>query len=247
MQQRLRGEAVALSLLSTADKASMYTLFQHYYSGIDQQHFFDDLNAKHWVILLRDASENIQGFSSLAISEHQIAGQTVRSIFSGDTIIHHQFWGEQTLLVTWCKFAGTIKAQQPETPLYWFLIVKGHRTYRYLRVFTKHFYPVHSTPTPAHIKLMMKQMSEERYGSDYHPDSGLIQFKTTHGYLKQQWSGINQQAIQKTDIKFFLEKNPGHHQGDELVCLAELSESNLRRFALKAFCHGMQQSLQRVV
>jgi hypothetical protein len=241
MQQRLKGEAVERSLLTAADMTSMYTLFECYYSGINKQHFVDDLNTKHWIILLRDTNENIQGFSTLAISEHQIAEQTVRSIFSGDTIIHHAYWGEQTLLVTWCKLAGTIKAQQLATPLYWFLIVKGHRTYRYLSVFTKQFYPVHSVPTPMHVQLMMKQISEEKFGADYQPDSGLIQFKTTHGYLKQQWSDINDQLMQKADIKFFLEKNPGHDKGDELVCLAELSESNLRRFALKAFRKGMLQ------
>jgi hypothetical protein len=34
-------------------------------------------------------------------------------------------------------------------------------------------------------------------------------------------------------VAFFLEKNPGHGQGDELVCLAEVSPTNLTRAGLR--------------
>ncbi len=34
-------------------------------------------------------------------------------------------------------------------------------------------------------------------------------------------------------IAFFLAQNPGHHQGDELVCLTELSPENLTAAGLR--------------
>jgi hypothetical protein len=66
-------------------------------------------------------------------------GAPIMALFSGDTIISHHHWGEQELAHAWCYFAGQIKRQCPELPLYWFLIVKGHRTYRYLPAFTRRF------------------------------------------------------------------------------------------------------------
>jgi hypothetical protein len=36
------------------------------------------------------------------------------------------------------------------------------------------------------------------------------------------------------DVAFFLEANPGHAMGDELACLAEISERNLTPAALRA-------------
>ena len=208
MQNRLKGEATPVKLLSQKDKESMFGLYEFYYGGVNESLFLQDLIEKHWAILLRDSHKRIQGFTTLFIGDHKIQERIVRSIFSGDTIIHHNYWGDQILPQTWCRFAGKIKAQQPNTPLYWFLIVKGHRTYRYLRLFSKIFYPVNSEPTPAHFKSMMDQMGQERFGNHYDPETGLIKFKTTHGYLKKEWSGINRQALQKLDVKFFLEKNP---------------------------------------
>ena len=48
-------------------------------------------------------------------------------------------------LETVALYAG---AQLPEQPLYWFLIVKGHRTYRYLSAFSVDFHPHWRTPMP---------------------------------------------------------------------------------------------------
>ena len=36
---------------------------------------------------------------------------------------------------------GQIKREAPDMPLYWFLLVKGHRTFKYLPVFGRSFFP----------------------------------------------------------------------------------------------------------
>ena len=63
-------------------------------------------------------------------------------------------------------------------------IVKGQRTYRYLRLFSKKFYPVYSSQTPKAIQAIMDQLAQTRFGNYYHAESGLIQFNQSHGYLK---------------------------------------------------------------
>ena len=90
----------------------------------------------------------VVGFSTLAILSTEIDGRRLRAIYSGDTIIERAHWGTQALAFTWLRFAGSVKAQVPDCPLYWFLIVKGHRTYRYLSAFSIDFYPHWQTPTP---------------------------------------------------------------------------------------------------
>ena len=113
----------------------MYRLYSRYYAGGSHSRFMQDLSQKDYCILLQDERQAVRGFTTLAISEHVISNQRLRCLFSGDTVIQHQFWGEQTLPRAWCRFAGHLKAQEPQLPLYWLLIVKGHRTYRYLKVF----------------------------------------------------------------------------------------------------------------
>lgn len=238
-KNRLKAVVLATEALSAKQRKMMCVLYSTYYAGYDEALFYDDLSDKHWAIILLDKNENIRGFTTLFISEHVIDHKLIRSVFSGDTIVDHKFWGEQSLLRTWCRFAGSLKAQQPDVPLYWFLIVKGQRTYRYLRIFSKSFYPVYSSPTPSCIQAIIDLLGQARFGNNYHAESGLIQFNQSHGYLKKQWAGITPSRLKNKDVRFFLQQNPNYQQGDELVCLTELAEENLQRHALSAFRKGL--------
>ncbi len=236
---KLRAVVVDVNTLSEKQRKMMYILYTSYYAGCDKDLFYNDLSDKQWAIILSDKNDIIRGFSTLFVSEYEINHKAVRSVFSGDTIIQHEYWGDQSLTRTWCRFAGELKAQQPDVPLYWFLIVKGQRTYRYLRIFSKKFYPTYSSQTPKEIKQIMAQFGQTRFGNNYHADTGLVQFNQSHGYLKQEWSGIETKSLSNKDVTFFLQQNPGYQKGDELVCLTELSENNLQRFALGEFREGL--------
>jgi hypothetical protein len=85
----------------------------------------------------------------------------------------------------------------------------------------------------------MAQFGQTRFGNNYHADTGLVQFNQSHGYLKQEWSGIETKSLSNNDVTFFLQRHPGFQKGDELVCVTELSENNLQRFALGAFREGL--------
>ena len=239
MQHRLKAEVFAISKLSLKQQTMMYNLYSKYYEGFDQELFYRDLQNKHWAIILLDSFGNIRGFTTLLINKHIVNSQPVHTVFSGDTIIHHDFWGEQILPHAWCKFVGGIKASLGDSPLYWFLIVKGHRTYRYLRVFSKQFYPTVSKATPEKIQIIMDHLGTEQFGDNYQAGYGVIKFNRSHGYLKKEWAGMDDKTLTKPDVKFFLERNPNCHRGEELVCLTELTEKNLQRHALTAFREGL--------
>jgi hypothetical protein len=221
--------------LSLKDRITMYGLYNQYYGGCDFNLFSQDLQEKDFVILLRNSSGKICGFTTLMIIEFRHNGVEKIALFSGDTIIHRDYWGSQALSLSWCRLAGIIKAQHPDTPLYWFLIVKGYRTYRYLPLFAKIFYPTWRSRTPQDIQEMMDLLATRKFGDAYIRSKGIIQFENSHGHLNGDWADIPDRVSAHPDVQFFLEKNPGYTNGDELVCLTELTENNLRSYALRAF------------
>ena len=237
---RLAAHVLSVSDLGTAYAESMYRLYATYYAGGSRSLFMQDLSLKDYCILLQDEQQVVRGFTTLAVSDHVISGRRLRSLFSGDTVIQHQYWGEQTLPRAWCRFAGHIKAQEPQLPLYWLLIVKGHRTYRYLKVFSRRYFPAVNRRTPESVRHIMASLAQERFGQCYDAKTGVIRFPESRGYLKPEWAALDNNKQGKPEVAFFLEKNPGHGQGDELVCLTELEENNLKRQALQAFCRGME-------
>ena len=220
--------------LGTKDRIAMYELYSRYYGSCDFNRFSRDLLEKDFVILLRNLSGKLCGFTTLMVIKFEYDGVRRIALFSGDTIIHHDYWGTQVLSLSWCRLAGFIKSQHPGTPLYWFLIVKGYRTYRYLPLFAKTFYPTRRNRTPPDIQAMMDLLASRKFGDAYIRGKGIVQFESSQGHLNGTWADVPEHVSSHPEVLFFLERNPGYIKGDELVCFTELTESNRRSHALRA-------------
>jgi hypothetical protein len=226
--------------LSISYKKRMFALYETYYVGSDETRFLLDLQMKSQVILLRDEWETLQGFSTLALYEERYDGKPLRIIYSGDTIIDKAFWGQSLFAKTWLQLAGKLTAKDPEIPLYWLLIVKGHRTYRYLQLFSQDYYPRYGTETPASIQALINHLALRRFGEAYVPEQGLVYFPEPRSFLHPDLAIIPEKDLKRPEVQFFLSKNPNYTQGDELVCLCRLEENNLTRFAKRWFLEGAQ-------
>jgi len=236
MPQDLIGQALPKDDLTSNDVAKMYSVFQDHFGDTTREIFQRDLENKNWVILLRDTgSRAIQGFSTLACYETAVKGKRVGVVYSGDTIIRPAYWGTSTLPRTWIKAVFRIGEQLPE-PLYWLLISSGYKTYRFLPVFFLEFYPRFDRPTPPAVQEIMHHLASERFGSDYDPESGIVRFSEGATPLREGIAQVDGRRLKNPHIAFFVAKNPGHTQGDELVCLTEIRLDNLsaagRRMAL---------------
>lgn len=221
---------------------SMFDLYSKYYGGTSLTTFCEDIEKKDHVILLNDEAGCAKGFSTVQTVTTEFEGKPIRVLFSGDTIVEHCYWGKNDLAQEWLKFAGQVKNEAPELPLYWLLIVKGHRTYRYLNLFTHTYYPAYETATPPETKRLMDHLSTFMFGDAYDKHKGILHFPRSRGHLQEEWANIPPKDLRHPEVQYFLERNPGYRQGDELVCLCELSEDNLKPLSQRIF---NQQMLKR--
>jgi hypothetical protein len=231
----LTSKIIKISDASAETIAAMFELYNRYYAGTDLTVFTHDLQNKNWVILIYDDENQLQGFSTLALFTTQCAGDTHRILYSGDTVIDHQFWGQHELAAAWIRFAGQIKREQPERKLYWLLIVKGHRTYRYLSAFCHTYFPAHEEEVPVSMQKLMDQLAIERFGDAYDSARGVISFAESHGHLRDAWSEIPDNVKKRPEVQYFLQRNPHYERGDELVCFCELTDTNLKPYARRIF------------
>jgi hypothetical protein len=130
---------------------------------------------------------------------------------------------------------GQLYRQAPELPLYWFLIVKGHRTYRYLPLIGQTFFPHWQQATDPELQALAGALATARFGAAFDPHSGLIRFEHSHGHLKPEIALPTARELDKPSVAFFLQRNPGYLQGHELVCLCPLRADNMRPFARRIF------------
>ncbi len=226
MLPSLTGTSIARADLSEADTGALFALFQENYHDVAFDIFKRDLSNKDWVIILRDTQSGcIQGFSTLALYETNVCGRRMSVVYSGDTIIRPACWGTPELPRTWIKTVLEKSAHMPQ-PLYWLLISSGYKTYRFLTVFYKEFYPRYDRPTPPEMQALLDHLAAERFGPDYRCDLGIVRFAEGATPLRDGVAEVTGERLQDPHIAFYAARNPGHAQGDELVCLARVHPDN---------------------
>jgi len=223
--------------LGEPDIRAMYALYETYYEGTSDSIFRDDLAGKSHVLLLESEGE-LRGFSTVAVIDFVFEGAANRAVFSGDTIIDHRFWGEQELVRAFCRFCGSLKAAAPQLPLFWLLISKGYRTYRYLDTFAHDYQPHYERQPSREAHARLETLARLKFGASFDANAGLLRFPESRGHLKSRWAEVRDPLQQHPAVSFFLERNPRFHAGEELVCLTELHADNLRSFAKRAFLDG---------
>ncbi len=212
------------------EKENLLTLHSRYFRNVCQDLFFRDLNAKDHVILLRDGTQ-IVGFSTLQVLRLSVAEIPRVFLFSGDTIVDRRYWLDSHLAGCFGHYMLRLMDQYPDTPLYWFLISKGFRTYRFLPVYFKVFYPACDRPAPLEYSKLLDAIAVSRFPDAYDPNTGIISFRGSRDSLRPEECKIPEGRLNDPHVRFFLDRNPDFDHGDELACLADITRENLNQYA----------------
>ncbi len=215
--------------LTSKQKDEMFMLMDMHYANAIRSEFELDLAEKNLAIVLINLDDgNIIGFSTQKIFNFQWDEEQIRVVFSGDTIIKKEFWGSMILTLGFSKMMLNIMEENKTKKLYWMLITKGFRTYKFLPVFFNEFYPDIKTETPSKMQQLMNQLGKFKFGNQYFAENGIIKAKETGQYLKHDF----QPEVNNNNAyaRFFINKNPGYFKGDELLCLTQFSIENLNPF-----------------
>jgi hypothetical protein len=203
----------------------MFALLSAHFEGVTRMQFEADLTAKDWVIEIR-RGEQLLGFTTLRVATSQFELSPITALYSGDTIMSPEAWGTPALSRAWIAGVNRIRAAHPERRCFWLLLTSGFRTYRFLPVFWREFFPRFDASTPPAHDALMRQLAREGYGSLFDPATGLVRFPQPQR-LRATLAAIPEGRDANPHIAFFLQRNPGHPRGDELVCLTEISDANL--------------------
>lgn len=228
MFSALKGATVSRESLTEYQRAQMLALMQVCYAGVSAERFTRDLADKQYVILLSARrSGELVGFSTLRVSEEQVEGRTVEVVFSGDTVIHPDYWGQKELQVRFGRFMMARKLRRPMRPLLWLLLSAGYKTYL---LAVNHFprtVPRHDWKAPPERVSFLRALAGRWFGEQYDGTKGTVRFAGAHYRVRDGVSPIDREAAAHPHIAFFARNNPAHVDGEELVCLAEIRARDL--------------------
>lgn len=219
-----------LEKITSEQKDEMFLLFNKYFINTNKNKFLDDMNEKDWIIIQRN-NQKIVGFSTHKLIQLSVNNIERIFLFSGDTIVDKQYWLKSSLAGCFGHILLRLMKTYSNTHLYWFLISKGYRTYRFLPVYFKFFFPIFNTETPIEYANLIQAVATFKFNGNFKSQTGIISFGGLKDRLKSEMCKIPKSKINDPHVYFFLKKNPNYFLGDELACIADISKENLNEYA----------------
>lgn len=232
-----KAKIVKRSEIDLLKRQSLLELYKRYYDNVVSENFFKDFDEKDWVILIEGENDEVFGFSTLQIINLNINHIEHLYLFSGDTIMQEEVRNSPILACAFAQFMYALIEKYPNKPLHWFLISKGYRTYRFLQVYFKEYYPVYDKTIPNEKKEILDAIATYKFDDDYNNDTQVIHYNEAKDYLKPEHAEILDGKLKNPHIQFFAERNKNYKDGDELACITDISEDNFKPlvFRIKDF------------
>lgn len=235
----LIAQLVNANALTPSLREQMFALMDEHYDNVQPESFDADLAEKDWVIVVsHPATNTLCGFSTQRLLETIVDGRPVMALYSGDTIVHRDHWGDRALSQQWGRLALQLIDAHPRSELYWWLLSQGYRTYRFLPLFFHEYYPRLNSPTPLRAQAVMDALARERFRSKFDAERGVIPAAPTQYRLRPGIAEVTPERLRDPHIEFFDLRNPGHAHGDELSCLAPLTRENFTAAAYRVIAEG---------
>ena len=234
MAKEITWELRTVDELTSDDSALMYQLMRQCYDNVSQETFTNDLLDKHWVLMIRSVETGkVVGFSTQKLRELEIAGKAYSILFSGDTVVQRKYWGKREILLASACLVDALMQRVRGGKFYWFLISKGYKTYHFLPVLFKEFFPNKDCSTPDEVKQILDYLGTELGGNLFDPQRGVIESQGGWYVLKEDIAEMSTLRTKDPHAQFFMQLNPGFPSGDELCCLAELNTDNYTNVTLR--------------
>lgn len=244
MPSSLQGTTVRRESLTAPQRARMLALMECCYEGVRPERFHRDLEEKQYVVLLSERrSGELVGFSTIRTTLEHLGGRSIEVLFSGDTVIHPDYWGSKELQACFSRFLLSRKLRRPTRPLFWLLLSGGYKTYLLTVNYFPRTLPRHDWQAPPERRALLDELATRWFGSQY--ERGLVRFSDAHYHVRPGLAPIGREALAHPHIAFFAQCNPGHVHGDELVCLSEIRGVDVIRALVRTAWLQLRQALRR--
>jgi hypothetical protein len=211
--------------LSPGELEEIWTLTSRYVDT-PRPHYESKLLALPEVGLWRVRGGALAGLVSLDVYPVLWQGQTRIIIFTSSVVADERFRGRSLVLKTGLRLLLREKLRRPFAKAYWFFDTFSYKSYLIPARNFREFWPRRNQPTPADTAAFIDRLATERYGADWSRETGVVR-RSGYKQLLPETAPIDGQSRSDPDVRFFAAANPGHRDGDMLVCLAPLTARNL--------------------
>lgn len=196
------------------------------YVDTDRPLFEEKLRALPEIGLWRVRGGGLIGLVSFEVFPVEWEGRTNTIIFTSSVVIEERYRKRGLVIKTGLRILLREKLRRPWRRAFWFFDTFSYKSYLLLPRNLREFWPRRERSTPPAVARFIHHLAQRRYGTDWNQVTGVV---NTCGKkrLLPTTAPLDAATLSDPDVRFFDAANPGHRDGDMLVCIAPLTAANL--------------------
>lgn len=227
--ERIKTVIKKVGAITLHEREQMLSLVQSYYAELNEAIFLRKLTQKDLIVFLKD-KELIIGFTAIELINFVFNGEQIKIVLAEETVISKEYWHQQNLSLLWLQPIFALREQEKHKKWYWIVPASNYLSYQAMTLFFPEFYPRRNQVMPSKMKQLVHDFSRWKYKQGFDAVKGTVSFKNLGISLTKELSDVMFEKFDDPHMRYFISKNPYYHQGDHLICLAEINQENITPF-----------------
>jgi len=229
-------DQITTTVLATADVTpaqwdDIWTLTEEFYD-VDRSYAEAELRQRQRIAMFR-MNDSLLGMAAIDVYPAEFRGQKLVVIATAHVLIREAWRGRNLLQMLGARTFLATRLRYPLRPIYWFFDTHSYKSYLLLPRNFRQFWPRYDEPTPEPRAALINQLATQTYGPAWRPERGVV-VRSGQKRLRSTAAPLVLGPGSDPELEFFARVNPGHPDGDMLICLCPLTLSNWLSLARKA-------------
>ena len=220
---RVTTDVVPTSRITADTWDEIWTLTREFYE-IEREYAEKELRRRASIALFR-MNGALLGMASLDAWPATFRGRPIAVISTSHVLIRENWRGRNLVQRLGLRSFLATRLRYPSRPIYWFFDTFSYKSYLLLPRNFVDYWPRHERPTPEPQAALIAQLAAAAYGPAWRPERGIV-VRSGQKRLRASAAPVPDAADIGEDVAFFARANPGHAEGDMLVCLCPLTLRN---------------------
>ena len=227
--------------LTPADWDELWQLTDTFYDT-DRGYAQARLKEHQRTVLVRPGADvRLEGTASINVHHVVFQDRIVTAIYTTHVLLRPEVRGRNLIQKIGFRTYLGERLRHPWRPIWWFFDTFSYKSYLLLPRNFHDYWPRFDQPTPPREQALMHQLAARVHGPDWRPAQGIV-VRSGRKRLRAETAPLEPGPHDSPDLAFFARANPGHAQGDMLVCLCPLSASNWAHAAGRALVRALRRA-----
>jgi hypothetical protein len=217
--------------LSRASWEEIWLLTAEFFD-VEREYAEAELRRRQTIALFR-MNDALLGMAAIDTYPAEFRGRKIAVISTTHVLIRENWRGRNLVQKLGLRTFLAARLRFPLRPIYWFFDTFSYKSYLLLPRNFRTFWPRRDAPTPEPQAALIDQLATQTYGPAWRPARGVA-VRSGQKRLRATAAPLMLPPDAAPELEFFARANPGHAEGDMLLCLCPLTASNWLTLARKA-------------